>query len=440
MNDEELTLIASTKSDTTDSISEKTLKEKLFKNYKQVRAFSEKLCEPLETEDYVIQTMPDVSPTKWHLAHTSWFFEAFILNKATESYKSINPLYAYLFNSYYIQMGERWYRPNRGILSRPTVKEIFEYRKHVDNHMLHLIENCNEKTFAEFAPVIEIGLNHEQQHQELLLTDIKHVLSHNPLRPVYSHKTKENNSLIQKTNWIEFEGGISEIGYTGNSFAYDNETPKHKEFLNPFKIANRLVTNEEYIEFIEDGGYEDAIHWLSDGWATVEQEKWKTPLYWEKKDGKWWNFTLNGFGEVRFDDPVCHVSLYEADAFASWKDARLPTEAEWEVAAADLPYLGNFVESENFHPVSLKNGNEEELNQMYGDVWEWTRSAYSPYPGYKPLPGALGEYNGKFMSSQMVLRGGSCATSQTHIRKTYRNFFPPHSRWQFMGIRLAKDV
>ena len=440
MNDEELTLIASTKSDTTDSISEKTLKEKLFKNYKQVRAFSEKLCEPLETEDYVIQTMPDVSPTKWHLAHTSWFFEAFILSKATENYKSINPLYAYLFNSYYIQMGERWYRPNRGILSRPTVKEIFEYRKHVDNHMLHLIENCNEKTFAEFAPVIEIGLNHEQQHQELLLTDIKHVLSHNPLRPVYSHKTKENNSLIQKINWIEFEGGISEIGYTGNSFAYDNETPKHKEFLNPFKIANRLVTNEEYIEFIEDGGYEDAIHWLSDGWATVEQEKWKTPLYWEKKDGKWWNFTLNGFGEVRFDDPVCHVSLYEADAFASWKDARLPTEAEWEVAAADLPYLGNFVESENFHPVSLKNGNEEELNQMYGDVWEWTRSAYSPYPGYKPLPGALGEYNGKFMSSQMVLRGGSCATSQTHIRKTYRNFFPPHSRWQFMGIRLAKDV
>ena len=440
MNDEELTLIGTTKSDTTDSISEKTLKEKLFKNYKQVRAFSEKLCEPLETEDYVIQTMPDVSPTKWHLAHTSWFFEAFILSKATENYKSINPLYAYLFNSYYIQMGERWYRPNRGILSRPTVKEIFEYRKHVDNHMLHLIENCNEKTFAEFAPVIEIGLNHEQQHQELFLTDIKHVLSHNPLRPVYSHKTKENNSLIQKINWIEFEGGISEIGYTGNSFAYDNETPKHKEFLNPFKIANRLVTNEEYIEFIEDGGYEDAIHWLSDGWATVEEEKWKTPLYWEKKDGKWWNFTLNGFGEVRFDDPVCHVSLYEADAFASWKDARLPTEAEWEVAAADLPYLGNFVESENFHPVSLKNGNEEELNQMYGDVWEWTRSAYSPYPGYKPLPGALGEYNGKFMSSQMVLRGGSCATSQTHIRKTYRNFFPPHSRWQFMGIRLAKDV
>ena len=440
MNDEELTLIASTKSDTTDSISEKTLKEKLFKNYKQVRAFSEKLCEPLETEDYVIQTMPDVSPTKWHLAHTSWFFEAFILSKATENYKSINPLYAYLFNSYYIQMGERWYRPNRGILSRPTVKEISEYRKHVDNHMLHLIENCNEKTFAEFAAVIEIGLNHEQQHQELLLTDIKHVLSHNPLRPVYSHKTKENNSLIQKINWIEFEGGISEIGYTGNSFAYDNETPKHKEFLNPFKIANRLVTNEEYIEFIEDGGYEDAIHWLSDGWATVEEEKWKTPLYWEKKDGKWWNFTLNGFGEVRFDDPVCHVSLYEADAFASWKDARLPTEAEWEVAAADLPYSGNFVESENFHPVSLKNGNEEELNQMYGDVWEWTRSAYSPYPGYKPLPGALGEYNGKFMSSQMVLRGGSCATSQTHIRKTYRNFFPPHSRWQFMGIRLAKDV
>lgn len=440
MNDEELTLTVTTKSDTTDSISDKKLRENLLKNYKRVRSFSEKLCKPLKTEDYVIQTMPDVSPTKWHLAHTSWFFEAFILNKATENYKSINSLYAYLFNSYYIQMGERWYRPNRGILSRPTVKEIFEYRKHVDNHMLHLIDNCNEKTFAEFAPVIEIGLNHEQQHQELLLTDIKHVLSHNPLRPIYSNKVEENNSLIHKIYWIEFEGGVSEIGFIGNGFAYDNETPKHKEFLNPFKIAHRLITNEEYIEFIEDGGYQNAVHWLSDGWTTVEQEKWNAPLYWEKKDGRWWNFTLNGFSEVKPDEPVCHVSLYEADAYASWKDARLPTEAEWEVAAADLSYSGNFVESENFHPASLKNGNEEALNQMYGDVWEWTRSAYTPYPGYKPLPGALGEYNGKFMSSQMVLRGGSCATSQTHIRKTYRNFFPPHSRWQFMGIRLAKDV
>ena len=426
--------------DSIDSVSKNSLRENLLGNYLRVRSFTEKLCEPLETEDYVIQTMPDVSPTKWHLAHTSWFFEAFVLNKADQNYKSINPNYAYLFNSYYIQMGERWYRPNRGILSRPTVKEIYAYRKHVDDYMKLLIEECDKNIFNEFASIIEIGLNHEQQHQELLLTDIKHVLSHNPLRPVYSAKETDKNSIIPDINWIEFEGGISEIGYEGNSFVYDNETPKHREFLNPFKLADRLITNKEYIEFIEDGGYQNAVYWLSDGWATVEKEGWKAPLYWEKKDDRWWNFTLNGFEEVNPGEPVCHISLYEADAFASWKDSRLPTEAEWEVAAADLKYEGNFVETGNFHSAPLKNGSQVKLKQMYGDVWEWTRSAYTPYPGYKPLPGALGEYNGKFMSSQMVLRGGSCATSQTHIRKTYRNFFPPHSRWQFMGIRLAKDV
>lgn len=438
MSSEEQTLTAGT--DTITSVSNKTLRANLLNNYLRVRSFSEKLCEPLETEDYVIQTMPDVSPTKWHLAHTSWFFEAFVLDKANKNYKSINPNYAYLFNSYYIQMGERWYRPNRGILSRPTVKEIYAYRKYVDDYLKRLIEKCDENIFNEFASIIEIGLNHEQQHQELLLTDIKHALSHNPLRPVYSNYTIKRTPAVQDINWVEFQGGISEIGYDGSNFTYDNETPKHKEFLNPFKIADRLITNKEYIEFIEDGGYQNAVHWLSDGWATVEKENWKAPLYWEKKDGQWWNFTLNGFREVSPDEPVCHVSLYEADAFAAWKDARLPTEAEWETAADSLKYEGNFVETENFNTVPLQIDKGENLKQMYGDVWEWTRSAYTPYPGYKPLPGALGEYNGKFMSSQMVLRGGSCATSQTHIRKTYRNFFSPHSRWQFMGIRLAKDV
>jgi ergothioneine biosynthesis protein EgtB len=436
--DEEQTLTA--KIDVTDSKSDKAPREKILEDYVRVRAFSEKLCEPLETEDFVIQTMPDVSPTKWHLAHTSWFFETFILNKTNQNYKSINPNYAYLFNSYYIQMGERWYRPNRGILSRPTVKEIYEYRKYVDHYMKKLIEDCDENIFSEFAPIIEIGLNHEQQHQELLLTDIKHVLSHNPLHPVYSSAETFQNAIISKISWMEFEGGLFEIGHDGNGFAYDNETPRHKEFLNPFKLADRLITNKEYIEFIEDGGYQNAIHWLSDGWVKVEKEGWKAPLYWKKKDGKWWNFTLNGLREVNPAEPVCHVSLYEADAFAAWKDARLPTEAEWEVAVRDLTYSGNFVETKNFHPVPINKEKEDELKQIYGDVWEWTRSAYTPYPGYKPLPGALGEYNGKFMSSQMVLRGGSCATSQTHIRKTYRNFFPPHSRWQFMGIRLAKDI
>ena len=341
-------------------------------------------------------------------------------------------------NSYYVQVGERWFRPHRGLLSRPTVKEIYEYRNFVNKNVQDFIEKADEKTYLEYAPVIEIGLNHEQQHQELLLTDIKHVLSHNPLNPVYHEAEIVSKTKTSELKWMEFKGGIFEIGHNGKEFAYDNETPRHKEYLNPFKLAGRLITNKEYIEFIEAGGYEDATLWLSDGWTTVEAEKWEAPLYWEKKDGEWWNFTLNGFRKVEPEEPVCHVSFYEADAFARWKDARLPTEAEWEIATYALPCNGNFVENQNFNPVPLKNENDG-LNQMYGDVWEWTQSSYSPYPGYKPLPGALGEYNGKFMSSQMVLRGGSCVTSKTHIRNTYRNFFPPHSRWQFMGIRLAKD-
>ena len=411
-----------------------------LKNYfVRVRAFTEKLCEPLEIEDYVIQTMPDVSPTKWHLGHTSWFFEAFVLGKANSNYKSVNPLYAYLFNSYYIQAGERWFRPNRGLLSRPTVKDIFAYREFVNENVLEFIDNSDEKIYKDFAPIIKIGLNHEQQHQELLLTDIKHVLSINPLNPIYSEREIVSKNESPKIKWKEFEGGVVEIGNDGSEFTYDNELPRHKEFLNPFKISNRLVTNGEVIEFIEDGGYKNAPLWLSDGWATVEKEKWQAPLYWEKKDGEWWNFTLNGIRKVNPAEPVTHISYYEADAFASWRNLRLPTEAEWEVASGNLPYKGNFVETYNFHPVPLENS-DNNLNQMYGDVWEWTRSSYSPYPGYKTLPGALGEYNGKFMSNQMVLRGGSCATSQTHIRKTYRNFFPPHSRWQFTGIRLAKDI
>ena len=414
-------------------------RSKLVEYYNTVRGLSEKLCKPLEAEDYVIQTMPDVSPTKWHLGHTSWFFEAFVLGKANPNYKSIHPLYTYLFNSYYIQVGERWLRPNRGLLSRPTVKDIFEYRKFVNENVLEFIEKADEKIYNEFAPVIEIGMNHEQQHQELLLTDIKHVLSINPLNPLYSTREIKIQNEFPKMKWMNFDGGIFEIGNEGKEFCYDNETPQHKELLNPFRLANRLVTNGEFIEFIEDGGYENAPLWLSDGWAIIENEKWKAPFYWEKKDGEWWNFTLNGFRKVNPAEPVTHISYYEADAFATWRDLRLPTEAEWEVASRKYKYEGNFVDEEIYHPTSLKN-EKDGLNQMYGDVWEWTRSPYSPYPGYKPLPGALGEYNGKFMSNQMVLRGGSCATSQTHIRSTYRNFFPPHSRWQFMGLRLAKDI
>lgn len=411
----------------------------LINYFIKVRAFSERLCEPLVTEDYVIQTMPDVSPTKWHLGHTSWFFEAFILRDAYNDFKSINPLYDYLFNSYYVQIGERWFRPHRGFLSRPTVKDVYDYRKFINENVQKFIETADENNLLKFAPIIEIGLNHEQQHQELILTDIKHVLSVNPLNPVYAERNIKKSNFNSKLSWLKFPEGIYEIGSDAQSFCYDNEMPRHKQFLKSFFLANRLVTNGEFIEFIEDGGYENTHIWLSDGWATVEKERWHAPLYWEKKDGEWWNFTLNGFRKVNQGEPVTHISYYESDAYATWCNLRIPTEAEWEVSSADIKYDGNFVDDMTFHPLPLEE-NETGLKQMYGDVWEWTRSSYSPYPGYKPLPGALGEYNGKFMSGQMVLRGGSCATSKSHIRNTYRNFFPPHSRWQFMGLRLAKDV
>lgn len=407
--------------------------------FNTVRYFTQQLCQPLETEDYVIQSMPDVSPAKWHLAHTTWFFEAFILDKFIENYKPFNKDYFYLFNSYYVQMGERWTRVKRGLLSRPTVKDIFIYREEITKRIDDLFSGANEKVLIDIAPLIEIGINHEQQHQELLLTDIKHVLSFNPLRPVYSESEIINSNEIKSNRWIKYDEGIYELGHNGKSFCYDNETPLHKQFLNSFSLADRLITNGEYLEFIEDGGYKNPLLWLSDGWAVVENENWKAPLYWEKKDGEWYNFTLNGFRKVNPDEPVCHVSHYEADAFAAWKGTRLPTEVEWEVAALSLEIEGNFVDDKKFHTSPLKEKNRDGLKQMFGDVWEWTRSAYLPYPGYKPLAGALGEYNGKFMSGQMVLRGGSCATSKSHIRNTYRNFFPPNARWQFTGIRLAKD-
>jgi len=414
-------------------------RENLLSRYKAVRNFSLEICKPLITEDFVIQSMPDVSPTKWHLSHTSWFFETFVLKEASGNYKSLHPRYAYLFNSYYIQAGDRFERPKRGLLSRPSVEEVFQYRDYIDQKMISFFESSNEETFKKLSQVVEIGLHHEQQHQELMLTDIKHVFSINPLHPVYVEKEDKNIERIPSVKWISFEEGIYKIGNNGKEFSYDNETPQHNEYVESFSLASRLITNGEYIKFVEDGGYDRAELWLSDGAAAVAKERWIAPLYWEKIDGDWWNFKLTGFKKVNLNEPVCHVSFYEADAFARWAGARLPTEAEWEAAVSDLDINGNFVENKNFHPVPvLEESNGPE--QMYGNVWEWTRSSYSPYPGYKTLPGALGEYNGKFMSNQMVLRGGSCATSKTHIRKTYRNFFPPNARWQFMGIRLAKDI
>jgi ergothioneine biosynthesis protein EgtB len=416
----------------------------LAEKYKAVRKFFAALCEPLKTEDYVIQSMPDVSPAKWHLAHTSWFFEAFVLKNALKNYRSLHPQYNFLFNSYYTQIGERFTRAIRGLLSRPTVEEVYNYRNYVDKNVVEFIENCTDKQFREFGPVIEIGIHHEQQHQELFLTDIKHVFSLNPLRPVYADIYPPIVNYVPELIFRKYGEGIYEAGHTGNDFGFDNEFPRHKVYLNSFQIANRLATNREYIDFIEDGGYKKPELWLSDGFAVSQKEDWQAPMYWEKIDDEWWNFKLTGFHVVDLNEPVCHISYYEADAYARWAGCRLPTEFEWEKAAEKYPVEGNFVENGYFHPIAVPESpiihQPSAINhQMFGDVWQWTMSPYIPYPGYKTLPGALGEYNGKFMSNQLVLRGGSCATSVTHIRRSYRNFFYPHSRWQFMGLRLAKD-
>jgi ergothioneine biosynthesis protein EgtB len=414
--------------------------EALADSYADVRRFTESLCEGLATEDYVVQSMPDVSPTKWHLAHTSWFFETFILRPHLPDYKPVAETYAYLFNSYYVHAGERHCRAQRGYISRPTVAEVYAYRAHVDAAMERLLLQADDSLLAVLEPLVTIGIHHEQQHQELLVTDIKHVFSVNPLRPVYRERPAQPTQNPGALRWVPFAAGLTWIGHDGEGFAYDNETPRHQQFVQPFSLADRLITNGEYLEFMNDGGYSRAELWLSMGWATAEENQWSEPFYWEKRDGEWWIFTLNGMRRVDPNEPACHLSYFEADAYARWAAARLPTEAEWEFAAASVPIEGNFAENGIFHPVPPAPSPDGSLRQMYGDVWEWTRSQYTPYPGYQPPPGALGEYNGKFMCNQFVLRGGSCATSATHIRPTYRNFFPPEATWQFTGIRLARDA
>jgi ergothioneine biosynthesis protein EgtB len=381
--------------------------------------------------------MPDVSPAKWHLAHTSWFFETFVLKPSDPDYRSRHPQYDYLFNSYYNAVGERHCRAQRGLLSRPTVADVYRYRADVDAEMRALFERLEGEALEQIAPVITLGLHHEQQHQELLLTDIKHVFSVNPLHPVYRPDNRGAGSA-PPLEWVSFPEGVAWIGHDGAGFAFDNEGPRHRVFLNAFALASRAVTNGEYIAFIEEGGYRRPEWWLSAGWNTVREKGWDAPLYWEKRDDGWWSFTLSGMRPVDPAEPVCHVSYFEADAYAHWAGARLPTEAEWETAARSMPVQGTFADAMPAHPAPAPQG--PGLRQMYGDVWEWTRSAYSPYPGYTPDAGALGEYNGKFMCGQYVLRGGSCATSESHIRPTYRNFFPPDARWQFSGLRLARDA
>ena len=412
-----------------------TQANRFSERYRRVRRFTEALCQPLVPEDYVIQSMPDVSPTKWHLAHTSWFFETFILRPHLAGYRVFHPEYAYLFNSYYVQAGERHCRAKRGLLSRPTVEEVYQYRSFVDEHMIALIEAADDALMSVLSPLIEVGLHHEQQHQELLLTDIKHVFSINPLYPEYQAFVVGPSNVQTALSWISFEDGIYEIGHDGEGFSFDNEGPRHRHFVEGFELAERLVTNAEYLEFMEAGGYERPELWLSEGWGTVQTNGWKAPMYWEEKNGRWCHFTLSGLRDVDPNEPVVHVSYFEADAFARWSGARLPTEQEWEIAAEGVALDGNYADGAYYRPTATESTG---LRQMYGEVWQWTQSQYSPYPRYKPAEGALGEYNGKFMCNQFVLRGASCATSRSHARKTYRNFFPPDSRWQFMGIRLAK--
>jgi ergothioneine biosynthesis protein EgtB len=451
----------------------------LRERYRQVRGFSETLAAPLSSEDCCIQSMPDVSPTKWHLAHTSWFFETFLLD-GRAGYESFDPQFRVLFNSYYNGVGEQFPRPRRGLLSRPSLADVLYYRQYVDEALLSKLsdDDLDDRT----RQILEIGLQHEQQHQELILTDIKHVLAQNPLLPVYREGEIDREDEApaapaerracegdrgsagaspSRDCWQDFDEGLYEIGHAGEGFAYDNESPRHRAFLEQFSLARSTVTCGQWLQFMADGGYADPKLWLSLGWSSVQEQSWRAPLYWFEREGAWWQFTLAGPRLIDADEPVCHISYFEADAFARWWGGRLPTEAEWEVAADNVPIAGHFVDtllvhdaplhphtrSTGFRPRRQSDGREgtipgqgapTAIANLFGNVWEWTASPYTPYPGYAPPDGALGEYNGKFMSQQYVLRGGSVATHSSHIRPTYRNFFPPEARWQFTGVRLAR--
>jgi ergothioneine biosynthesis protein EgtB len=405
--------------------------------YESVRSATESLSAPLSAEDHVVQSMPDASPIKWHLAHTSWYFETFVLSELP-GYRPFAPAYAVLFNSYYNSVGEQHPRPKRGLLTRPTLAEVREYRRHVDARVADFLSAPGDR-FSELAPVLELGIHHEQQHQELILTDLKHAFAQNPLRPAYQQAEPRATTPAPTQDWLAVPEGMRWIGHADKGFCFDNEAPRHRRLVPPFELASRPVTCGEFSNFIEEGGYRRPELWLSDGWTAVQEQGWDAPLYWEQHDGKRRVMKLTGLEPLDPNEPVCHVSYYEADAYARFANARLPGEDEWEVAATQTPVEGNFVETRRFHPTPARAGSGE-LVQQFGDVWEWTRSAYSPYPGYRPAAGALGEYNGKFMCNQLVLRGGSCATPISHIRPTYRNFFYPDARWQFSGFRLARDV
>jgi ergothioneine biosynthesis protein EgtB len=410
----------------------------LAKRYADIRAATLALAAPLSESDCSVQSMPDASPVKWHLAHTTWFFETFVVERFAGpegGFEPFDPSFRVLFNSYYNSVGEQYPRPQRGLITRPGLAQVERYRACIDERIASLLTSASVP--EGLAELVELGLQHEQQHQELVLTDLKHALSFNPNEPAYRSPVEGEGEGegVAPLEWRGFEEGLVEIGYSGSGFSFDNERPRHRVFLEAFELASRPVSNGEWRAFIDDDGYRRPELWLSDGWAALQAEQWQAPLYWRPRDGapgQWWSFTLGGRQPVRDEEPVCHVSYYEADAFATWAGARLPRESEWEVAARALPIEGNFVESGRLHPSQGPGG-------FFGNVWEWTASPYTAYPRYCPPAGALGEYNGKFMADQWVLRGGSCATPRSHVRASYRNFFPAGARWQFSGLRLARD-
>jgi ergothioneine biosynthesis protein EgtB len=421
----------------------------LVVRYELVRAYTERLAAPLSPEDQTVQSMADTSPTKWHRAHVTWFFETFVLAEHERSFAAFQDTYWFLFNSYYEALGPRFERPKRGVISRPGAHDVGTYRKNVDSRMQDLLATLDEQALSTLLPTVELGFHHEQQHQELLLMDIKHALSLNPLQPAYADVWTPAGPS-GPMGWKDYEGGLVEVGHDltrDGAFCFDNELPRHQQWLAPYRLADRLVTNSEWLEFVADGGYQRADLWLSDGWSRIKSEGWRAPLYWAQLDGVWFEHTLTGTREVEPTLPVCHISYYEADAYATWAGKRLPTEAEWEHAARLEPFsppsrVGcdeneQIVEvPSNWHP-SAAGIPDGSLRQLFEDCWEWTASSYLPYPGFHPAAGAVGEYNGKFMSNQMVLRGGCALTPPGHARATYRNFFPPAARWPVAGLRLA---
>ncbi|MEN8131826.1 MAG: ergothioneine biosynthesis protein EgtB [Pseudomonadota bacterium] len=410
-------------------------RETLIAEFERVRRYTESLCSPLATDDYQIQSIVQTSPPKWHIAHVTWLFEAFVLPHFVPGYKPYNLRFDFLFNSYYYTHGEMHPRSKRGMLSRPTLDEVYRYRSYVNDRMRELIENVDDAQWETLAFYVILGLNHEEQHQELVLMDVKHNFSVNPLRPAYRDDLQTPQGKTRPMRWLERAGGIHRIGHANKGFAYDNETPRHDVLVRDHCLADRFITNGEYLAFIEDGGYSDPALWLSDGWALLQREDWRHPLYWEQLDGQWLQFTLGGMRQLNPHEPVCHLSFYEADAYARWAGKRLPLESELETMLEEQPVTGNFADSDLLHPSPAGDG-----NQWYGDLWAWTGSPYSTYPGFKPLAGSIGEYNGKFMSNQMVLKGGCCATPYGHTRSSYRNFFYPDERWAFTGLRLAEDA